>query len=59
MIPSKSFARISVIGIVLVMARLSALADFIMLDPDGGGNAAKVTINTFQYGAGNSLAMGE
>ncbi|MFL6516367.1 MAG: hypothetical protein ACJ8M1_15210 [Chthoniobacterales bacterium] len=36
----------------------SADADTIMLDPDGGGNAPKLSLGSFQFAAGNSLFSG-
>jgi hypothetical protein len=45
-------------AILFAAAGSSARADFIMFDPDGGGNSTKQTVNTFQYGAGNCLARG-
>ena len=43
---------------ILVATAGSTNADTIMLDPDGGGNSPKVSLNTFQFGAGNSLFSG-
>lgn len=43
---------------MLAAAGSSALADSIVFDPDNGGNSPRISLNTFQYGAGNSLAMG-
>jgi hypothetical protein len=55
---SKRFASLFAIAILFAAAGSSALADFIMFDPDGGANSPKQTVNTFQYGAGNFLARG-
>jgi hypothetical protein len=43
---------------ILAATAVSTNADTIMLDPDGGGNAPKLSLNTFQFGAGNSLFSG-
>jgi hypothetical protein len=53
---TKHLAKTSFIAMILGASALPAIADFIEFDPDGGGNAGKLSIGAFQFGAGNSLA---
>jgi hypothetical protein len=55
---TKHLGKTALIAMVLGASALPAIADFIEFDPDGGGNAAKLSIGAFQFGAGNSLLRG-
>src|SRR3954468_3652815 len=46
------------IAVVSIAASDFARGDTILLDPDGSGTAPKVSVNYFQFGAGNSVAQG-
>lgn len=54
----KHLIQVFAANFIIATAALSTHADTIMLDPDGGGNAPKISLSTFQFGAGNSLFSG-
>src|SRR4051812_39991586 len=43
---------------ITMVAFGSVRADTVLLDPDGSGTAPKVSLNYFQFGAGNCLYQG-
>src|SRR5262249_1827767 len=49
---------LTVAGMLLAATEHRLRADTIVWDPDGAGNAPTVNLNTFQFGAGNSLYRG-
>jgi len=57
----RRLAKAVATGVVAMAAAVAipgpSRADFIMFDPDNGGNAPKNVVNTFQYGAMNALGQ--
>jgi hypothetical protein len=60
MTTAKTLALKSLVASTLIALAASSLlaADSIVFDPDDGGNAGRIDIGTFQFGAGNLLAVG-
>src|SRR3954447_8239505 len=50
--------KIAFAATLILSSAWSSQASSLVFDPDAGGNSVKVSVNTFQYGAGNSLARG-
>jgi hypothetical protein len=57
-IVSKRLLQLTAATMLLAATEHSLRADTIVMDPDGAGNAPKVSFNSFQFGAGNSLSAG-
>jgi len=52
------FFQITVAALSIATAHISFSADTFVWDPDGAGNSPTLNLNTFQFGAGNSLFQG-
>jgi len=49
---------LTIAALITVAGGRFAWADTVVLDPDGSGNSPKISLNTFEFGAGNSLLQG-
>lgn len=56
--PSMHLTKIVFAATLFLSSVWSAEAGSLIFDPDAGGNSVKLSVNTFQYGAGNSLLQG-
>lgn len=52
------FFQFTIAAVLIAAANVSLRADIFIWDPDGAGNSPTLNLNTYQFGAGNSLFQG-